>query len=93
VTFSDNLHARIRVEAMQHNRRRDGLYVCPATSSDESQMYLDLDYREYKYLGAANIRWQVNPNHRVLIGLGANQVDIDKATWDFFGQPVAIPPT
>jgi hypothetical protein len=41
---------------MQHNRQRDRMYVYPAPSPDESPLFVNLDYREIKYLGAADIR-------------------------------------
>lgn len=93
VTFSDTLHANVRLEAMQHNRQRDRLYIFPEAIPGESALYLDLDYRELKYLGKGDIRWQVAPSHELLIGLEASQIDIDKATWDFIGQQIAVSPT
>jgi outer membrane receptor for ferrienterochelin and colicins len=93
LAFSETLHASVRLEAMQHNRQRDRLYIYPGTVPGESSLYLDLDYRELKYLGKADVRWQVAPSHELLIGLEASQVAIDKATWDFIGQQVAVAPT
>ncbi len=93
LALSETLRARVRFEAMQHNRQRDRMYVYPALSPGGSPLFLDLDYREIKYLGAADIRWRLDPGHDLMVGLEASQVDIDDATWDFFGFPIEVPPT
>lgn len=58
LTLAPDLDLRFRVEALQHEHHRDHLYVFPADYFGEAPIYLDRDYREQRYLGAADLHWR-----------------------------------
>ena len=91
--FSDTLSARVRLEAMQHERDRDDLYVFPAGYLGDEVIRMDQDYRENRILGAADLHWRPTQQHVVLLGVEAKEVKVDQATWDWQGLPFAVPPT
>ena len=67
--FSEGLSVRARVEGMQHQRDRTGLYVFPADFFGDQPVTLDQGYRETSLLGAADIHWRPLPQHQLLFGL------------------------
>ncbi len=94
--FSASLDARLRLEALQHERDRNHLYVFPAGSDlfpSDQLITMDQNYRETRYLGAADIHWRPLPRHDLLFGLEASQVTVDQASWNWFGLDDPMPPT
>ncbi|WP_295400099.1 TonB-dependent receptor [uncultured Thiocystis sp.] len=91
--FSESLDARVRLEALQHERDRNDLYVFPASYLADQPIYMDQDYRETRTLGAADIHWRPASRHELLFGLEASQVEVDQASWDWSGLPFEIPAT
>lgn len=91
--LSDTLSARIRLEGLGYERKRDHLYVFPAGYIADKPVYMNQQYREIRYLGAADIHWRPVPRHTLLFGLEASRIGIDQATWDWPALPFAIPST
>jgi iron complex outermembrane receptor protein len=81
--LSEDLRARLRLEALQYQRARDRLYVFPGGLLTANPVFMDQDYRETRYLGAADINWLPHPRHALLLGLEASQVAVDEATWEW----------
>jgi iron complex outermembrane receptor protein len=91
--FSDTLSARVRLEGLQYERERDGLYVFPAGYLAEQPIYMNQRYRETRYLGAAELHWRPEPRHDLLFGLEASRIDIHDASWDWPALPFPIAAT
>jgi outer membrane receptor for ferrienterochelin and colicins len=91
--LSEALSARIRLEALQHERTRDRLYVFPASYFDDQPVFVDQDYRETRYIGAADLHWSGWARHLVLLGLEATRVEVDRASWNWLNLPFEIPDT
>ncbi len=91
--FSESLDARVRLEALRHERDRNDLYVFPAGYLTDQRVSMNQDYRETRYLGAADLHWRPVPRHELLFGLEASQVEVDQASWDWTGLPFEIPST
>jgi outer membrane receptor for ferrienterochelin and colicins len=93
INASSTLNANLRLEALEHERNREQLYVYPADYLTDYEIYMDLNYREKKYLGAADIHWSPHASHRLLLSLEYSRVAIDKATWDWPDLGFALPET
>ena len=93
VRFSESLDARLRLEALQHERDRNDLYVFPATYLGDAPIRMDQDYRETRLLAAADLHWRPVSAHALLFGLEASQVEVDQASWEWDGLPFEIPAT
>ena len=91
--FSDTLSARVRLEGLQYERERDGLYVFPAGYFAEQPIFMNQRYRETRYLGAADLHWRPEPRHDLLFGLEASRIDIHDASWDWSALPFPIAAT
>ncbi|WP_245969568.1 TonB-dependent receptor plug domain-containing protein [Thiocapsa rosea] len=91
LVLSDALDARIRFESLQYERKREHLYVFPPSYFDTQPVYLDQDYRETRYLGAADLHWRGWDRHLVLLGLEASQVQVDRASWSWKNLPFEVP--
>ncbi|WP_276570554.1 TonB-dependent receptor plug domain-containing protein [Halochromatium salexigens] len=82
--LGERLRTQLRLEALRHNRDRNELYVAPAGYLLENQpVYMSQDYRETRYLAAADLHWQPHPRHELFVGLEARHVQVDEATWDW----------
>ncbi len=91
--LSDALDARIRLETLQYERTRDRLYVFPPSYFDTQPVFMDQDYRETRYLGAADLHWRGWDRHGLLLGLEASQVQVDRASWSWANLPFEVPET
>jgi iron complex outermembrane receptor protein len=91
LVLSDALDARIRFESLQYERTRDGLYVFPPSYFDAQPVYMDQDYRETRYLGAADLHWRGWDRHLILLGFEASQVRVNRASWNWFNLPFEAP--
>ena len=91
--FSDALSGRVRLELLDQERDRDRLYVFPESYLADQSIDMDQDYRETRYLGAAEILWRPDVRHEWLFGAEASQVKVDEATWSWSNLPFEIPPT
>lgn len=91
--LAQDLSARVRLEALQHERRRDQLYVFPPSYFEDQPVFLDQDYRETRYSGAADLHWSGWDRHLVLLGFEASQVKVDRASWSWLNLPFEIPDT
>ncbi|WP_373508403.1 TonB-dependent receptor plug domain-containing protein [Thiocapsa sp.] len=91
--LSEALDARIRLESLQFERSREQLYVFPPSYFDEQPVYLDQDYGETRYLGAADLHWRGWDRHLVLLGVEASRVQVDRASWNWFNLPFEVPET
>jgi iron complex outermembrane receptor protein len=95
--LSEVLDARIRLESLQFERSREQLYVFPPSyfdeQLDEQPVYLDQDYGETRYLGAADLHWRGWDGHLVLLGVEASRVQVDRASWNWFNLPFEVPET
>jgi iron complex outermembrane receptor protein len=89
--LSDSLDARIRLESLQYERTRDRLYVFPPSYFDAQPVYMDQDYRETRYLGAADLHWRGWDRHLLLLGFEASQVQVDRASWSWVNLPFEVP--
>ncbi|MFB1489599.1 MULTISPECIES: TonB-dependent receptor plug domain-containing protein [unclassified Thiocapsa] len=93
LALSDALDARVRLESLQYERTREQLYVFPPSYFDTQPVYLDQDYRETRYLGAADLHWRGLDRHLVLLGFEASQVQVDRASWNWFNLSFDVPET
>ncbi|EGV18352.1 TonB-dependent receptor [Thiocapsa marina 5811] len=91
LVLSDALDARIRFESLQYERTRDGLYVFPPSYFDAQPVYMDQDYRETRYLGAADLHWRGWDRQLILLGVEASQVQVDRASWSWANLPFEVP--
>ena len=91
--LSETLSARARIEGMQHQRDRNGLYVFPPGYFGDQPITLDQGYQETTMLAAADVHWRPLPRHQLLFGLEAKQVEVDEASWAFQGFLLPLPPT
>lgn len=84
IQLSERLRTRLRLEALRHHRDRDDLYVAPAGYFLENEpVFMSQDYRETRYLAAADLHWRPHPRHKVLVGFEARHVEVDEASWDW----------
>ena len=88
--LSETLTARVRLEGLQYQRERDGLYVYPAGYLTDQPITMDQHYRETRYLAAADLHWRPGPRHSLLFGLEASRIDIHEASWDWPALPFPI---
>ncbi|QVL48573.1 MAG: TonB-dependent receptor [Thiocapsa sp.] len=91
LVLSDTLDARIRLESLQYERTRKQLYVFPPSYFDTQPVYLDQDYRETRYIGAADLHWRGWERHLVLLGVEASQVRVERASWSWLNLPFDVP--
>jgi iron complex outermembrane receptor protein len=91
--LSETLSARARIEGMQHQRDRNGLYLFPQDYFGNQPITMDQGYQETTMLAAADVRWRPLPEHQLLFGLEAKQVEVDEASWAFQGFLHPLPPT
>jgi iron complex outermembrane receptor protein len=91
--LSETLSARARIEGMQHQRDRNGLYVFPQGYFGDQPVTMDQGYQETAMLAAADVHWRPLPEHQLLFGLEAKQVEVDEASWAFQGFTHPLPPT
>ncbi|MBK1721136.1 TonB-dependent receptor plug domain-containing protein [Thiocystis violacea] len=93
VSLSQQLDGHARIEVLEHQRNREQLYVFPASYLDDEPIYMNQDYTETRYLGAAELQWRPSSRHQWLLGLEASHVGVDKVTWDWPDLDVEIPAT
>lgn len=91
--LSEGLDALVRAEGLEHRRNRDRLYVFPASYLSDEPIYMNQDYTETRYLGAAELQWRPSERHQWLLGVEASHVQVDKATWDWPELDFEIPST
>jgi outer membrane receptor for ferrienterochelin and colicins len=88
--LGDALGARLRLETLSHDRERQRLYVYPAGFLSREPVFMDLDYRERRYLASADLHWQPNPAHQWLFVLEASHTEIEHAGWRWYDLPFPI---
>jgi len=89
--WSERLHGRLRLEAREHEHKRQQLYVFPAGYLGEEAVYMDRDYREQRALGALDLYWRPHEAHAVFLGLEAARIVMDDALWRWSGFPDELP--
>lgn len=89
--LSERADARLRLEGLQYERERDRLYVVPAGFFGPAPITMDQDYRETRWLAAADLHWRPTDAHRLLFGLEANWVDVQRAGWDWRNLDFELP--
>jgi len=91
--WRDDLGGRLRVEAQWHERQRDRLYVAPAgLDGDSPPIFMDLDYREHRWLGEFSLDWRPR-DHQIHLALEGSATALDEGTWAWYGYPDELPPT
>ncbi|EXJ15571.1 TonB-dependent receptor plug domain-containing protein [Imhoffiella purpurea] len=74
--LSDTLRADLRAETWRHDRSSD-LYLLPAGFMGmESALYVEQDYDEARYQLGADLHWQPNARHQLLLGLEGGRAEL-----------------